>query len=108
MFGVHTPVGEIIGERLRLRGHTEGLVSDSGGTLRIEDAVVPDRIQTGDLARLVVRPPMDCNLPSVTLDDARRAVYMETAYPCQPVVLSGPDSSARRRRQAGCRRGSRQ
>ena len=79
-------LAEMIGERLSCPATLRGLVRTRVGHFAIEDAVVPDRIQTGDLARLVVSPSDGlAHLPSVTLDDARtRAVLHGNRIPLPP------------------------
>ena len=79
-------LAEMIGERLGCPATLTGLVRTRVGHFAIEDAVVPDRIAAGDIARRLV-PPGDglVHLPAVTLDDAAtRSVLHGNRIPAPP------------------------
>lgn len=79
-------LAEMIGERLGCPATLTGLVRTRVGHFAIEDAVVPDRIETDDLPHLLVSPSDGlAHLPSVTLDDvATRSVLHGNRIPAPP------------------------
>ena len=80
-------LAEMIGDRLGCHATLTALVRTRVGHFVIEDAVAPDRIETGDLDGLVV-PPADglVHLPAVTLDDvATRSVLHGNRIAAPPV-----------------------